>query len=108
MIYELKRYTPHPGKADALKERFARVTLPIFDRIGIRVLHCWEDESDPDALIYLVVFDDAMQRDAAWKAFGSDTEWKAAKAASEAAGPLLASQTTTELRPAAFSPEKAC
>ena len=108
MIYELRRYTPHAGKAEALKERFARVTLPILDRIGIRVLHCWEDESDPDALIYLVVFDDVMKRDAAWKAFGSDAEWKAAKAASEAEAPLLASQTTTELRPVAFSPERPC
>ena len=108
MIYELRRYTPHAGKAEALKERFARVTLPILDRIGIRVLHCWEDESDPDALIYLVVFDDVMKRDAAWKAFGSDAEWKAAKAASEAEGHLLASQTTTELRPVAFSPERPC
>ncbi len=104
MIYELKRYMPQPGKGPALKERFARVTMPIFARLGIQVLHCWEDAADRDAFVYLVAFDDAMQRDAAWKAFGADKEWIAAKAASEIEGPLLASQTTIELHPMGFSP----
>lgn len=104
MIYELKRYMPRPGKGPALKERFARVTMPIFARLGIRVLHCWEDAADRDAFVYLVAFDDATQRDAAWKAFGADEEWITAKAASETEGPLLASQTTIELHPTGFSP----
>lgn len=108
MIYELKRYTPPPGKGKALKERFAQVTIPIFERIGIRVLHCWEDTSDPDALLYLVVFANPEERDAAWRTFGAEVEWKAAKAASEVGGPLLASQTTTEMRPTAFSPGARC
>ena len=104
MIYELKKYVPHPGKSQALKERFERVVMPIFARLGIRVLHCLEDPADPDAFYYMTAFDSAAERDAAWKIFGADAEWKATKAASEAGGPLLASQTTMELHPTRFSP----
>ena len=104
MIYELKKYLPNPGKGPALKARFATITLPIFARVGIRVLHCFEDPADPQALYYLTVFDSVEQRDAALKAFAADPQWKQAKAASETDGPLLGSQTTLELRPTAFSP----
>ena len=104
MLFELKKYIPHAGKGPALKKRFAEVTAPIFARVGIRLLHCFEDAAEPEALYYLVQFDGAAQRDVAWKAFMADPEWQAAKAASETDGPLLASQTTLALTPTAFSP----
>ncbi len=104
MIHELKRYEAAPGKGAALRERFARLTMPLFARHGITLLHCWEPEGEPDAFVYLVGFPDAAASEAAWKAFGADPEWKAGKAASEADGPLLARQSTTVLSPSAFSP----
>ncbi len=104
MIYELKKYLPNPGKAAALKQRFANAAMPAFARAGIRVVHCFEDPADADALYYMTCFESAAARDAAWKAFGGDAEWKAAKAASETDGPLLRSQSTIELHPTAFSP----
>ncbi|OWW20447.1 NIPSNAP family protein [Noviherbaspirillum denitrificans] len=107
MIYELKKYTPAPGKEAALKERFARVTLPIFKRIGIEVLHCFEDPKNPNDLYYLTAFRTEQDRELAWKAFGADPEWKSAKAASETDGPLLAAQTSVDLRPTSFSPRDA-
>ncbi len=104
MIHELKRYEASPGKGEALRERFAKVTLPIFHRLGIKVLHCWEPEGEPDSFHYLVSFRDAADSQAAWAAFGADPQWRSAKAASETDGPLLARQTTTVLHPSAFSP----
>ena len=104
MIHELKHYEATPGNGRALRERFANVTVPIFRRIGIDVLHCWEKDGEPDSFYYLVSFADEAASQAAWQVFGGDAEWKAAKAASEAAGPLLARQSTTVLRPSAFSP----
>lgn len=104
MIHELKHYEATPGNGRALRERFANVTMPIFRRIGINVLHCWESDGDPDSFYYLVSFADEAESQAAWQAFGSDAEWKGAKAASETAGPLLARQTTTVLRPSAIFP----
>jgi len=104
MIYELKRYEATPGKGAALRERFARLTMPIFARLGITVEHCWEADGEPDTFIYLVSFADAAASQAAWAAFGADAEWKAGKAASEVDGPLLARQSTTVLSASAFSP----
>jgi hypothetical protein len=104
MIYELKKYVPNSGKGPALKKRFAAITLPIFSRLGIRVLYCFEDGADPEALYYLTVFESTEKRDAAWKAFAADPEWQRGKADSETDGPLLGSQTTMNFQPTAFSP----
>jgi len=103
MIHELKRYQAHPGKADALRARFVAVTVPIFARLGITVRHYWTCPQEADCLYYLVEFTDEAARSAAWAAFAADDEWKAAKAASEKDGPLLASQTTVLLHPQSFS-----
>ena len=99
MLHELKRYQAHPGKADALRARFVAVTIPIFARVGIQVLHYWTSPQEPDTMYYLVAFPDEAARTAAWAAFGADAQWKAAKADSEKDGPLLASQTTVLLQP---------
>lgn len=104
MIHELKHYEATPGNGCALRERFANVTMPIFHRIGVNVLHCWEKDGEPDSFYYLVTFADEAASQAAWQAFGGDAEWKTAKAASETTGPLLARQTTTVLHPSGFSP----
>lgn len=106
MIYELKKYVPNGGKSQALKQRFEDVTLPIFARVGVKVEYVFENPAEPEALYYMTSFADAAARDAAWKAFGADPEWKAAKAASEVDGPLLGSQSSTDLVPTAFSPKK--
>jgi len=104
MIYELKKYTANAGRAEALKQRFEAATMPIFKRLGIEVVHCWTEPGAPDVFYYLTRFPSAEARDAALQAFGADPEWKAAKAASETDGPLLAGQTTVELVPTGFSP----
>lgn len=102
MIHELKHYVATPGNGAALRSRFANTTMPIFERLGIQVLHRWEDPSDPDGFYYLVSFDDEAASQAAWSAFSLDPQWKSAKAASEAtSGPLLARQHTTVLKPLA-------
>lgn len=99
MLHELKRYEANPGKADALRSRFVAVTLPIFSRVGIKVLHYWTSPQEPGAMYYLAEFSDEAARTAAWAAFAADAQWKSAKAESEKEGPLLASQTTVLLEP---------
>lgn len=105
MIYELKRYVAHDGKAEALQRRFAEQTIPIFRRIGIDVVQCWTAPDEPGVFYYMVRFPDQAASDKAWAAFAADAEWKAAKAASETDGPLLASQSTVRLQPTGFSPQ---
>lgn len=105
MIHELKRYVAHEGKAEALVRRFAEKTMPIFGRLGIDVVQCWTAPAEPGVFYYLVRFADQAASDKAWAAFSADAEWKAAKAASEGDGPLLASQGTVRLQPTDFSPQ---
>jgi hypothetical protein len=107
MIHELKRYEAAPGKAHALVERFRTTTMPLFERHGIELLHCWLKPDEPGVFYYLVSFADAVASAKAWKDFGADPDWAAAKAATETDGPLLARQTTTTLEPTVFSPSRA-
>ena len=104
MIHELKRYVAHEGKTEAMQRRFAEVSMPIFKRLGIDVVQCWTAPAEPGVFYYLVRFDDEAASERAWAAFGADAQWKAAKAASEKDGPLLASQSTVRLVPTRFSP----
>ncbi|MDB5991633.1 MAG: hypothetical protein JWQ10_3036 [Herbaspirillum sp.] len=105
MIHEFKTYRATAGNTKALIDRFEKVTMPIFARLGIKVVQTWTSEAEPDAFFYLIQFASAQAGKDAWAAFGADAEWKAAKAASETNGPLLASQTTVYLQPTAFSPK---
>jgi hypothetical protein len=105
LIYELKRYVAHDGKAEALVRRFEASTLPIFRRVGIELVQCWTAPAEPGVFYYLVRFADQAASDKAWAAFGADPDWKDAKAASEQDGPLLASQSTVRLQPTSFSPQ---
>jgi hypothetical protein len=104
MVFELKRYVAHEGKSQALQRRFAEATMPVFERVGIELVQCWTAPAEPGVFYYLVRFDSDAAREAAWAAFGADPQWKAAKAASEKDGPLLASQSTVQLVPTSFSP----
>jgi hypothetical protein len=94
VIYELKQYTPHPGKAEGLKARFVSATMPIFARLDIQLVAVFEPQSAADELWYIVAFENAAKREAAWARFAADEEWKRIKTESECEGPLLASQRT--------------
>jgi hypothetical protein len=105
MIYEIRVYTPHDGKAEALRQRFLQHTLRLFDRAGIEVVEVLAPASSPgmspgpagDDLWYITRFADEAARTAAWDAFKADPEWPRIKAATETDGPLLKAQTVTVL-----------
>lgn len=92
MIYDLRIYTPHEGKSEALRRRFVDQVLPIFARLGIEVVERLDPIGGSGAFWYLTRFVDEQARDTAWVAFKNDPEWLAIKAASEASGPLLKEQ----------------
>lgn len=109
MIYELRTYTPAPGKLARLNQRFREVTLRIFARHGMQLIGFWEavehdgDRQDRD-LVYLLAFPNQSAYERAWTAFRADEEWIAAKAASESAGALVAAITSRLLQPTDYSP----
>jgi len=90
-MYELRIYTINPGKADALHNRFRTATLRLFKKHGIESVGYWMPVDTADQrLHFLLRYPSRETREASWKAFMADPDWKAAQKASEAAGPILA------------------
>lgn len=95
--YELRVYTAHPDKRDALLERFRRHTVRLFTRHDIFTVGHWVPTDDSDKLYYLVSYAGEDKRDAAWQGFLNDPEWKTVFEASRQDGPLVANIESTFL-----------
>ena len=54
MVYELRTYTSHPGKLEALENRFRNHTMALFEKHGIINVSYWKPLEQPNTLIYLV------------------------------------------------------
>lgn len=126
MIYEFRVYKLHPGKLEAFKKRFSKISLPLFEKHRIKFLGFWEIAEVPegsmpevskggivrkaggsifgqDEIAYLVAFENIEQRDRAWLDFVADKEWQRLKAESEAKGPIVKDEMSFLLKPADFS-----
>lgn len=88
MIYELRQYTPNPGKEIVMAERFLK-TLPLFKRHGLTTVAAFHPVEDARQLWYLLSFESESSRDASWAAFLADPAWLKIKQQSEADGPVL-------------------
>ncbi|MGV3486624.1 MAG: NIPSNAP family protein [Planctomycetaceae bacterium] len=97
-LYELRFYTTHPGKLPDLHARFRDHTMKLFEKHGMENVIYWtvkkgikEDGGDVDnMLVYIIAHKDEAAKDASWKAFLNDPEWKAVAANSEKNGKILA------------------
>lgn len=92
-VYELRIYTTHEGKLDALNARFRDHTVALFKKHGIKSVGYWVPTDGPEAKNTLIYVIRHKSRDAAaksWKAFVADPQWKKAAKASRADGPILA------------------
>jgi len=106
MLYELRTYEVLPGRMPALHKRFAEKTLALFAKHGIEVIGFWTREIGgwSDELVYLLRFADMADRERKWQAFATDPDWQAARAASEADGPIVHRLRAEFLRPTPYSP----
>jgi hypothetical protein len=112
-LYELRFYVANPGKLSALHDRFRNHTLKLFEKHGIENIIYWDvvkgDKSDGDkaenTMVYIIAHKDEAARDASWKAFRDDPDWKKAAEESEKDGKLLAQAPVVILmRDVEFSP----
>jgi len=103
-LYELRTYHAEPGKLDALLTRFRDHTCKLFEKHGMTNVGYWVPVDNKDnLLIYLLAYPNQPERDASWKAFSEDEEWKKAAAASEVNGKLVGKIDSVFLMPTAFS-----
>ena len=105
-VYELRTYTTHPGKLEALHARFRDHTMKIFARHGMTNVMYWTPEGSKDTLVYLLAHESREAADASWAAFRKDPEWQKAYAASKVDGPLVKKVERKYLVPTVFSPGK--
>ena len=97
-LYELRIYTTNPGKLPDLHARFRDHTMSLFEKHGMENIIYWnvsegargEDDVKDNTLVYIIAHKDKAARDASWKAFLNDPEWKEAAAKSEENGKILA------------------
>lgn len=105
MIHELRVYHCVPGRLPALLERFATITLRLWEKHGIRQAGFWTvliGESN-QVLYYLLEWESLAERERRWTAFLNDPDWLAARAQTERDGPIVAKVTNEILQPTAFS-----
>ena len=108
MIHEMRIYRCVPGRLPALLRRFETVTLPIWQRHGIRQAGFWTTlvgESNQE-LTYLLAWDSMGERETKWNAFQSDPEWIQKRTETERDGAIVANIANAFLQPTAFSSVK--
>ena len=89
-FYEVRIYYPTPGKYAEIVDRFRQYTTKIFEKHGMENIGYWTPtDTSRKELIYILAYPSREARDASWKAFGSDPEWKAVVAKTEANGKLV-------------------
>ncbi|MGN9838160.1 NIPSNAP family protein [Nonomuraea sp. H19] len=84
MIYELRRYTLHPGRRDTLIELFEREFIEAQEATGMRVAGSFRNPDAPDMFPWLRAFPDMSARRAALEAFYSGPVWLANRDAANA------------------------
>lgn len=91
-VFEVRTYTTHAGRLDALHGRFRRHTMRLFEKHGMTNVAYWTPDDRALAETTLVYVLAHSSRDAAkrsWNAFRQDPEWVKVKAESEADGPIV-------------------
>ena len=77
MIYEMRVYRCVPGRLPALLNRFANITLKLWEKHGIKQAGFWTTlvgESNQE-LYYLLAWESLADREKKWAAFQADPEW---------------------------------
>jgi hypothetical protein len=97
-----------PGRLPALNNRFANITLKLWEKHGIKQAGFWTTlvgESNQE-LYYLLAWDSLADREKKWNAFQADPEWLAKRAETERNGPLVERVENLFLAPTAYSKVK--
>jgi hypothetical protein len=105
-LFEMRTYYTHDGRLPALNKRFREHTNKLFVKHGMELVGYWMPTDKPETLVYILAYPDKKAREASWKGFGSDPEWKKAQAASEKDGKIVKKVESVFLNPTDYSPIK--
>ncbi len=108
-VFELRVYHAAPGKMKALHARFRDHTNKLFEKHGMTIVGFWSPIDEKEAekkLYYILAYPSKEAADKAWKAFREDSDWIAARQASEKDGALVERVESVYLNPTDYSPIK--
>jgi hypothetical protein len=108
-VFEIRTYYAAPGKMEALHARFRDHTNKLFIKHGMTPIAYWspiDPKQAEEKMIYVLAFPSKEAADKSWKDFQNDPAWKAAKAASEKDGRLVAKVESAYLKATDYSPIK--
>ena len=108
-VFEIRTYTTHPGKLDALNARFRNHTVKLFEKHGMTNVGYWTPSEGPLAgttLIYVLAHESRDAAKASWERFRSDPDWVKARSESEAAGPIVSKIESVFMNATDYSPLK--
>jgi hypothetical protein len=106
-VFEMRTYTALPGRLHALHKRFREHTNSIFVKHGMSLIGYWtptDAEKSKNTLVYILAYPSMAARDASWKAFQGDPEWKKAREESEMDGKIVEKVESVFLSPTDYSP----
>jgi hypothetical protein len=103
MLYELRIYEVHPGRMQAMHDRFPNFTLRIFSRLDMKVTEFWVDTDEGhNRLYYVMEFASREDRDAKFETFKNDPEWQKVKRETELDGPITEKVESVFLKQAPY------
>lgn len=105
MIHELRIYHCTPGRISDVNNRFANITLKIWEKHGIRQVGFWTVLIGPSNhdLYYILEWESLADREKKWNAFVGDPEWIAARSKTEAQGAIVRDIENYMLTPTPYS-----
>lgn len=105
-IFEMRTYTAHPGRLDALNARFRNHTTRIFEKHGMTNVGYWTPREAPlaeNTLLYILAHDSREAGQASWDAFRADPEWAQVAEESQRDGRIVQSVDVLWLEPTDYS-----
>ena len=110
-FFEMRTYTTHDGKLDALHKRFRDHTNTLFQKHGMELVGYWtpnQGEESSNTLVYILAFPSQEARNESWDAFRNDPEWQKAyeKSHEDAGGKIVKKVDSVFLSPTDYSPIK--
>lgn len=103
-VFEMRTYTAHDGRAEAMHKRFRDHTCRLFKSHGMELVGFWVPEGDKSKLVYILAFPSREAAKTSWKAFLDDAEWKKVYAESHKDGPIVMKIDSVFMESTDYSP----
>ena len=108
--FEIRTYYAAPVKLEDLHTRFRDHTVKLFKKHGMEIIGFWgptdKEKGSENTLIYILAYPSRAAREAAWKAFGADPDWQAARKKSEENGKLVDKVDSVIMAATDYAPSK--